>query len=551
MVKGVAPDATPPSVSASARKTTTRIARASGAMTAFTALSRLTGFARIVIVTGVLGTTALGNTYETANTIPNILFELVAAGALQAVLIPTLVELFDRGDHDEADRLAGSVLGLGIALLAALAALTALAAPLVVRVLFSGVGDPAVRADQVRLGTVFLWFFLPQVLFYVVGTVATAVLNARHRFALPTAAPIVNNVIVTACYGLFLWTRDGAPPSLHLTPLQVVVLAGGTTLGVVGFCAVPLLAARRLGHDLRPRFAHRDPAVRRVLRLGAWAMVELASTQVLLGVVLILANRAEGGVVAYQAAYSYFLLPHALFVLPIVTALFPTLARTVQQGDEAGYRRQAAQGLRAISFVVLPAVAALCALGPMLARSVLVGHVHNGGVQMVGDTVVAFGPGLFGYGVFVYSTRLLYARNDTRLPALCNLAVVAATSLAMVVVAMLVPRQHEVPSLAWVQSGGYSIGAIALWRFATRRTGVREPFGVLTAVARSVVCATVAGAVMAWLVAVGPWGGRAGGLLGVLVCGTVGLAVYLFATVLGGGPTPASFVRLVKGGEHA
>ena len=106
------------------------LARATGTMTAFTGVSRLTGFARILVATGVLGTTALGNTYDTANSVPNILFELFAAGALQAVLIPTLVELLDKGDDDEARHVAGSVLGLTCGFLAVLGVMAAALAPL-------------------------------------------------------------------------------------------------------------------------------------------------------------------------------------------------------------------------------------------------------------------------------------------------------------------------------------------------------------------------------------------------------------------------------------
>ena len=149
-------------------------ARATAAMTVLTGVSRLTGFVRIVVVAAVLGTTFLGNTYESANSVPNLLFELIAAGVLQAVLIPTLVSLLDRGDRTEAEHVAGSVLGLSCLILAALAVVGIAAAPLVARGLFAGVHDPHVRADEIRLGTVFLWFFLPQVVMYAVGMVATS-----------------------------------------------------------------------------------------------------------------------------------------------------------------------------------------------------------------------------------------------------------------------------------------------------------------------------------------------------------------------------------------
>src|SRR5690606_10268165 len=117
-----------------------------------------------------------------------------------------------------------SVLGLTLAVLAALTVLGALASPLLMRALVSGGDDPTVRADQVALGTVFLLIFLPQVLVYDVGLVATAVLHARGRFALPAIAPAVNNVVVCGAYGLFWWLRRDEGPSLDLDALEIAVL---------------------------------------------------------------------------------------------------------------------------------------------------------------------------------------------------------------------------------------------------------------------------------------------------------------------------------------
>jgi len=263
--------------------------------------------------------------------------------------------------------------------------------------------------------------------------------------------------------------------------------------------------------------------------------------------VLVLANRVDGGVVAYQAAYSYFLLPHALFALPVATALFPALARCVLQGDEAGYAHHADQGLRALAFVLVPAAAALSVLGPLLARTLLVGHVHNGGVEMVGSTIVAFGPGLLGFGLFVLAGRLFYARNNTRVPALCNLAVVAATSAVMVVVAASVPRSDVVPALAWAQTGGYSVGAAALWWLAVRNMPDGVRIGALPTLALCVFAGLLAAAVMFAVSEIGPWAGRVAGLVGLGASGLAGIATYLTVTALLGGPHPRGLWRLLRG----
>ncbi|HEX2040747.1 MAG TPA: lipid II flippase MurJ, partial [Acidimicrobiales bacterium] len=302
-------------------------------MTVLTAVSRATGFLRILVVAAVLGTTFLGNVYQSANTVPNLLFELVAAGALQAVLVPTVVGLLDAGDRRQAEHVAGAVLGLAAAALAALAVVGALAAPWIMRALVVAVDDPSVREAQVRLGTFFLWFFLPQVVLYALGMVSTAVLHAHGRFAVPAAAPIVNNAVVIGTYVLFAALRAGEPPDLDLAWEEKVVLAGGTTLGVAAFCVVPWLATRSLGFSLVPRFDPHHPAVRRIGRLAGWAAVSLAMVQVLLGTALVLGNGVEGGVVAFQVGLTFFLLPYALVAVPLATAAFPGLSRLAHADD--------------------------------------------------------------------------------------------------------------------------------------------------------------------------------------------------------------------------
>ena len=221
------------------------VGRFTATIAGLTLVSRVSGFARILVVTAVLGTTALGDVYQTANLVPNILFELFAAGSVQAVMVPALVAADER--DRSAPRLANAVLGWLLATLGVLMVVALVAAPLLMRLLTVAETDPALRSDKAALGHRFLAIFLVQLLFYAAGMVATALLQARRRFAAPAAAPLVNNLVVIAAYLCFARLRDGQPPSLTLSAVQVAVLAGGTTLGVIAFTAVPLVAAARLG----------------------------------------------------------------------------------------------------------------------------------------------------------------------------------------------------------------------------------------------------------------------------------------------------------------
>ncbi len=524
------------------------MARATGVVTGLTLVSRLTGVVRVLVIAAVLGTTFLGNTFQSANTVPNLVFELFAAGTLQAVMIPTLVERFDRGDDAGAEHLAGSLLGLALAVLGALAVVGMLGAPWLMRTLVAGVASAEVRAAEVRLGTVLLWFFLPQVMLYAAGMVGTAILNARGRFSAPAAAPIANNVVVVAMCGLFWVLGDGRPPGLDLSFAQTLVLGLGTTLGVLALSAIPVLAAIRSGTALRPRLDLRHPDVRRVLGLGRWAGCYVAGTQLLVAVVLIVANAVEGGVVAYQVAFTVFLVPHALLVLPVLTVLFPVLARHAGSGDAVAYARTLGAGLRVIVFLALPAVAAMAALSEPLAQLLLFGE-SRGETGVVAAALVAFAPGLVGYGAFVFLTRALYALGDARTPALVHLGVVAAAGVVMVVAGGAVPGAGRVAALAGAHSGAYVLGAVVLGAHVLRRmpAGARPSLALplLGGAAAAGAGGGVTWAVHGWL----PGGGPGPTLAAVAVAGAAGATVYLAAQVVLTGTRPGAVVRLLRVGD--
>lgn len=522
--------------------------RTSGRMSALTAISRVTGFVRILVVAAVLGTTFLGNTYQSANTVPNLVFELFVAGALQAVLVPTLVERLDRRRRHEAEHIAGAILGFAFALLGVLAILGAVAAPWLMRLLVSGVADPAIRDEQVRLGTFFLWFFLPQILFYAAAMVATAVLNAHDRFSLPAAAPIFNNVVVIASYIVFAVMRGGKPPSLDLSTAEKVVLAGGTTLGVVVFCSVPIVAVVRSGFSLRPRFDFTDAAVRRLLRLGGWAALSLAMVQVLIGVVLLLANRVEGGVVAYQVAFTFFLLPHALVAIPLSTASFPGLSRHAHRSDYGEFAGAVGRATRLIGFFVLPATAAFVALAGPMSRLALFGESSGDGAAMVAAALAGFAPGLLGYGLLLLGGRAFAALGDTRTPAIVSVALAAGGAALMVGGFGVATGDARIGGIAAGHSAAYLLASAVLFVLLRVRLGVGIP-GLAKPLAIEVLGATLAGAAM-WSTE------RAIGSTERLVtAGEVGAAIVLGAAVylgvqhFAGGPRPGPVLAALAGRE--
>lgn len=523
------------------------LARSMVVVTTLTAVSRLTGFVRIVVIAAVVGYGLLGNVYQTANAVPNVVFELIVAGIVQAVLIPSLVVRLERRDQADAEHVAGAVLGLATIALGAAAIVGAVLAPLLARALFAGSPDPAQRAAQVHLGTILLWCFLPQVVCYGAGLVATSVLNAQHRFAAATAAPIGNNVVVIAACAAFWWLRDGAPTTLHLSALEIAVLGGGTTLGVVAFTALPVLAARRTGFRLRPNLDHRNPEVRDLGRRGAWSGLFLAGTQLLLVTVLVLGNRVRGGVVAYQVGFQCFLVPYALFALPVLTTLFPRLSRDHSAGDAPAFGAGVGAGIRTIAYLVAPAAALLLGLAPLAGRVLAFGDGDAAGSALLRDALAGFAPGLLGYGLYLFASRVSYARGDTRTPALVNLVLVLGGVLAMAIGATIAPADRIVLVLAGVHSAVYLVGAGLLLALVLAPLERADRPELARPVALPVAAALVVAVGLAVVVDRLGTGGRAVMAAEIAGLAAVGGTLYAGAVAALGGPRPATFLAALRG----
>ncbi|MDQ3957352.1 MAG: murein biosynthesis integral membrane protein MurJ [Actinomycetota bacterium] len=529
---------------------TPSLARGAAVITVATALSRVTGFVRVVVVAAAMGTTYLANTYQTANTAPNLVFELVAAGVLTSIFVPTFVDYIVRGRQDEGWEAGNALASVALVFLAGLALVLAFAAPLVMRLLTVGVEDPALREREVELGSTFLRLFAPQVAFYGAGMIMTGALHAHRRFALPAFAPLLNNVVVIAVYLTYAAMRSGRHPTVGgITGTETFVLGAGTTLGVVAMtvCLVPQLV--RLGWRFRFRFDLSHPAVRKGARLGVWALGYAGGYQAGLIVVLMLANRVEGGVAAYQWAYTFFYLPHALFAVPIFSVLFTAMSEHVARREADPVQERLRDGLSMLVFVLAPIAVALLVLAEPLARVTLqYGAMTGTGARLVARCLAAFAVGLPAYSMFLVFTRAFYAIGDTRTPALVNAGAVALASASGAVLFLVAPGGWEVPALAAGHSLGFGAGALALARVFSARVGRLRSTQVLGTTVRSTGAALVSGAVMAAVVWLLPGDEPAAALLTLVTGGVAGAACYAALMAWSRSQELRRVVLLVRGG---
>ena len=512
--------------------TTGSFVRDTAVMSVGTALSRITGFLRLAAMAYALGITESrrADAYNVANITPNIIYELALGGILTSVVVPVLVQWMQLHGREEAWDVARRLFSAALVSLSAVALLGVLVAPWIIDLYTSG-WSASDRAGAHDLATFFLRWFMPQIVFYGIGAIATGLLNAHRRFAAPMFVPILNNLIVIATFVVFAAMPAPTDGSLVSTG-QRLVLALGTTAGVVGMTLALFPALRATGFRLSWRGGWRHEAVIRIARLARWVLVYVAANQVGYLVVILLAGGIKGGYTAYAAAFILFQLPHAIFAVSIFTALLPAMSARWAEGDIAGFRSHLTQGIRATAAIVLPAALGYLVLARPIVRLLLEhGVVTPSSGRLVADLLVAFAVGLFPFSAFQLLLRAYYAMQDTRTPALVNLLALAVNVVADLV--FYFAFDLGVQGLALGHAASYFVGSLALMALIRRRLGGLEGRRLFEGIGRTAV-ASVATAAAAWIVArllgealgTATLGAQAVQVLGAV---TAGLAVYLAA----------------------
>ena len=447
------------------------LVRHSAVMSVGTALSRLTGFLRLAAMAYALGVTEnrLADAYNVANVTPNIVYDLALGGIISAVFIPVFVERLTSGGREDAWHTARTVLSVALVVLGSITALGILLSGPIVHLYTLRVSGPGAAAER-ALASFFLKWFIPQIVFYALGAgVATGLLNAHRRFAAPMFAPILNNVVAIATFFTFAALPGPADPApATITTPQRYVLAVGTTLGVAAMSLALWPSLRRLGFRFRWTFDLRDPGFRRIFRLSGWALAYVVVNQLGLIVVIVLATSVRGGYTAYSAAFVFFQLPYAIFAVSLMTALLPALAATWTAGDRDAVRVRVVQGIRGTAFIVVPAALGYVALAVPIVRLLLQhGVTCSRSTALVGHLLQLFSLGLLSFCSFQLLLRAFYAMQDTRTPALINVAAVALNT----VVNVIYFRYLRVEGLALGHATAYTFAAVVAALLLRRRLG--------------------------------------------------------------------------------
>lgn len=397
----------------------------------FFVLSRVTGLAREIVIGAQFGTSAQLDAYLAAFRVPDILFQLVAGGALGSAFIPTFATYWVRGAQREAWLLFSRVLNLATLVLILLAGLAALfALPLVQHII-----APGFTPEQQQLSAHLMrWMLVSTVIFGASGLVMGA-LNAVHHFLLPAVAPVFYNLSIIA--GAWLL----AP---HLGVYGLVI---GVTIGACGHLLVQLPGLLRHGAIYQWSFSTTDAGVREVARLMGPRVLGLFFVQMHFLVNTILASGlSTGSVSALNYAWLIMLLPQGVFAQAISTAAFPTFAAQVAAGHHAAMRQTFGSTLRMIFFLTIPAAVAMYVLRTPLVQLLLQRREFDQqSTQMVAFALQFYVIGLVAHAALEIVVRAFYALHDTWTPVVIG---VAAMSLNVLL------------SIWWVK--GLAFGGLAL-----------------------------------------------------------------------------------------
>ena len=393
-------------------------------MTIGTVFSRVTGLLRIAAIAAALGIaeSRLPDTYNLANTAPNIIYELVLGGVLTSVFVPVFVELLEKEGRERAWEVASAMINLAVTTLVVLTIVGIIAAPWIASLYASRLeGADAVQQEQVL--TFLLRLFIPQIIFYGLTAITAGLLNAHKRFGPPMFTPILNNLTVISVFILFAQSY-GAVGLENVTTKQQLIIGLGTTAGVAMMALAQLPFLRGLGR-YRLTFSLSHPSVRKLGRLSIFVIGYVISNQLGYFVVQALANGQQGGYSAYVNAFTFFMLPHGLFAVSVITALLPGMsgAAVNERWDE--FRQRLSSGVRATTLLVLPAAIGYLVLGERIVRYLLERGVMTAtSTELVTGVLRFFVLGLLPFSIFQLFLRAFYAMQDTKTPFLINVGAV-------------------------------------------------------------------------------------------------------------------------------
>jgi putative peptidoglycan lipid II flippase len=482
----------------------------SAVMAAGTVVSRFSGFIRSTLLVAALGLGLHADLFTIANTVPNMLYILLAGGVFNAVLVPQLVRSM-KNDADGGAAYADRVVTLAVLFLGTVTVLLVVAAPWVVDLLLTSRYEDPALAEERQSAIDFARYCLPQVFFYGMFVLAGQLLNARGRFGPMMWAPIANNVIAIAVLVVYLYWFGAASTSEQdggFTPGQEALLGIGSTLGIAAQLLVLVPYLRAAGVRIRPRFDFRGTGLGHTLRLAVWTVLFVIVNQAAYVVVVKLASggtasAADGtGITIYSSAFLVVMVPHSIITVSLATAILPRLSAHAAAQDHVALAGTLVATIRTALVVVVP-FALLLPLIALPMSQVLWGHGAGAEVyQRFEPTIALFGFGVVFFTIHYLTLRGFYALELNRTVFLIQCVIAAVNITAAIVLVGRAGPEETSPMLVLGYTAAYGVGSLLSFTVLARRLGGLQAGPLLGFAARLVVASAI-GTGVAWLVHLG------------------------------------------------
>ena len=458
--------------------------RASGIMALGTIISRITGFIRGILIVAVLGTALLADTYNVANTMPNILYNLLVGGALTAIFIPQLVRSFDQ--EDGGDGFASRLITTISLILMLLVIVGVYFAPALVRLYAPEFFTPGFESEK-DIAIAFTRYCLPQIFFLGLFTMLGQVANARGSFGPLMWAPIANNIVGIILFGGFLFFSSDIAVST-ITSTQILILGWGTTISVVVQALVLIPVIKRLGVRLRPQWGL--AGLGKSFGLAGWTLLYVLISQLGYLVTVNVATSAavrsaqEGvargvGYTPYTYAYFVMLLPYSIVTISIITAILPHLSRLALAKDREEVRLQLIRAIKLVGVITIPSAVAFLFFGPLITEVIFIG-VPIEDSRYIGFVLSALSFGLVAFSINLILIRGFNAFEDTRTQVI-SILIINVISVALSYLFLNILRNQWVTiGLGVAFSISYIVGLLITLSLLKRHTGpikIRDFFG--------------------------------------------------------------------------
>ncbi|MGV0433860.1 murein biosynthesis integral membrane protein MurJ [Corynebacterium ureicelerivorans] len=477
-----------------------KVVRATGSMAIATLISRVTGFIRTVLIGAALGEVVAAS-FNTANTLPNLITEIVLGSVLTALVVPVLV----RAEKEDADHGAAFIRRLFTLTLTLMTVVTLVAvttAPLLTRMMM----DEDSKGNLVQT-TSFAYLVLPQIFFYGMFSLFMAILNTKEHFRPGAWAPVANNVVsiaVLVAYMALPGQLNPAAPTSISNP-HVLLLGLGTTAGVVVQCLIMLPALRKLGIDLRPLWGIDE----RLKQFGGMALAIVTYVAISqLGYIIttrIAFNADAAAQFIYQQHWMLLQMPYGIIGVTLLTAIMPRMSRNAADGDDEAVVADLTMGTKLTFIALIPIIIFMTALGPDIARALFAyGSFSPEAANTLGLTISASSFTLIPYALVMLHLRVFYAREEAWTPTFI-IAGITGTKVLLSALAPHIAREpsHVVVLLGAANGFGFVAGALIGALLLRRKLGTLRARDVLRTSAWAAGAAVVGVAVVfgtRWLV---------------------------------------------------